>query len=332
MKAGTDRIFLYDLMKGLGMIAVVLAHIATNRNLEACICSFHMPLFFFVAGLLYKPKQNYISYLAERVLKPYFVFALVTYAYWFFGERFFRPTLYGAEPLSQFTNIFYPMNMTGPGPSYVFNSPLWFLPCFFVTCVTGYYLCTYLKKKLSVSLVLLVLVVFDNYYELWIPFYISEMLFALPFYLLAWLLKETDKKIMQIDLKNSYLIAFLSTIPFILAWFYSRPVGMKVNNYPFGYALCFFIAVVLIISLYIICKVIRHQKYLEWIGQNSLLIMVLHGPIERVLIYVTAMLISSDTNIIRESIPWSVTLMLLTLLFCVPCINFVKKYVRWLIA
>ena len=46
-----------DIMKGIGIILVILGHAIQNNYvpLNKVILSFHMPLFFFVSGMLFKP-------------------------------------------------------------------------------------------------------------------------------------------------------------------------------------------------------------------------------------------------------------------------------------
>ena len=54
------RVATFDIMKGIGIIAVIMGHIdALPYNLRIFIFSFHMPLFFIIAGYFFKPNNNF---------------------------------------------------------------------------------------------------------------------------------------------------------------------------------------------------------------------------------------------------------------------------------
>lgn len=64
-----------DIMKGIAILCVILGHIETlpiiGKNL---INSFHMPLFFIIAGYFYRPATNYKAKLNKdfkRLIVPY---------------------------------------------------------------------------------------------------------------------------------------------------------------------------------------------------------------------------------------------------------------------
>ena len=127
-----------DIMKGIGIMLVVFAHTYSN---SWAIYLFHMPLFFMLSGaVLVYAKHNY-SYKRrfKGIMVPYFVFSLLSFAYWCFVESRFRPIHDDAlflgylgtlnVKLQQFFNIFLAENS---GNSYIYNVVLWFLPCLFV--------------------------------------------------------------------------------------------------------------------------------------------------------------------------------------------------------
>lgn len=65
-----------DIVKGIGIIAVIVGHLTdVGRQF---IFSFHMPLFFFIAGLLYKPKSLRRSCKDDfkRLIIPYLITAV----------------------------------------------------------------------------------------------------------------------------------------------------------------------------------------------------------------------------------------------------------------
>lgn len=71
----TQRIEWVDIFKGIGITFVVIAHIWTSGG--KYIFWFHMPLFFFISGYLYKSEESIGKYFIKKVyhlLIPYFAF------------------------------------------------------------------------------------------------------------------------------------------------------------------------------------------------------------------------------------------------------------------
>ncbi len=71
-----------DLMKGLGMLAVILAHSKVPMLAHDFLYSFHMPLFFVVGGYLYKSRPvnvTWIKHNLKRLITPYVFFFVLPY-------------------------------------------------------------------------------------------------------------------------------------------------------------------------------------------------------------------------------------------------------------
>jgi len=73
-----NRLPYIDIAKGIGILLVALAHNGTAAYapfLHHWIYSFHMPLFFFLSGLFFKPDMAFLDLLRRRfdsLLKPFF--------------------------------------------------------------------------------------------------------------------------------------------------------------------------------------------------------------------------------------------------------------------
>ena len=66
------RIKWIDMLKGIGVIAVVVGHFYNNETLLRIISSFHMPLFFFISGYLFVPQKadEWIRKKYLSIIKP----------------------------------------------------------------------------------------------------------------------------------------------------------------------------------------------------------------------------------------------------------------------
>ena len=170
-----NRIEQVDILKGIGIILVILGHVTHNKDLFSFIYAFHMPLFFIVSGMFLHDKQGFIRKQAKSLLIPYLSFGLLSFVYWWLVESRFRELPAGETIGEQFINLFFPTGMQHC------NVVLWFLPCLFLACVMGNYLNRWITSKvikisLMVCLVCTVGFINENY-----PYHIGQALQALPY-------------------------------------------------------------------------------------------------------------------------------------------------------
>lgn len=89
------RVQWVDWCKGIGILLVLLGHTLRTDVSLVYVYGFHMPLFFFLSGLVCNEKKyNWKSFLKSRfntLIIPYIVFYLLTWLYWLFIERSVRP-------------------------------------------------------------------------------------------------------------------------------------------------------------------------------------------------------------------------------------------------
>lgn len=134
---GHQRIEWIDMAKGVGLILVIYGHIPFRPEWwNVWLCSFHMPLFFFMAGITYNivkycDFKAFIRNKLKTLIVPYFIFAGITWIW-----NFLICVVYllkdGTEidfmyQLKQFLGIFLQIRTTSYGIG------VWFIPCIFVT-------------------------------------------------------------------------------------------------------------------------------------------------------------------------------------------------------
>jgi len=69
-----------DAVKGLGIVAVVWGHVIVDPALRGWVYLWHMPLFFFLAGYVFKPATDLRRSVRERSLRllvPYALFGML---------------------------------------------------------------------------------------------------------------------------------------------------------------------------------------------------------------------------------------------------------------
>ncbi len=137
-----------DVLKGLGMLLVIIGHTTNDKTLFSFIYSFHMPLFFFISGILFNPtKYDTLKTLlvskVKTLLIPYVFFFFITYFYWLIIEKNLRSIdVSWYKPL---IGLFYGVE---DGTGYLINNTvLWFLPALFTTEILFYSIFKFISKK-----------------------------------------------------------------------------------------------------------------------------------------------------------------------------------------
>jgi len=137
----TTRNDTLDALKGIGVLFVVLGHnwiVSEKGELFRIIFSFHMPLFFFVAGVLLRTDLSFGLFLysrAQSLLKPFFATLLIVAA----ATTVAR--LAGAQGVGDTSWLRLLFWLYGTGPVMPWNlTPLWFLPHLFLALMLSFLL------------------------------------------------------------------------------------------------------------------------------------------------------------------------------------------------
>lgn len=130
-----SRVEWVDAAKAIGIILVLLGHAPLPVDMKVFIYAFHMPLFFWLAGLFFKPAGHFTNFAADKALRlllPYLGFGLLSYVVWL-GLRNFSKMAASTPILDPLWGLFY-----GVGAWLPQNMPLWFLPCLFCSLLLLY--------------------------------------------------------------------------------------------------------------------------------------------------------------------------------------------------
>lgn len=320
---GGYRVPLYDNLKAVGIILVVLGHVTVNHGFGKFIYSFHMPLFFFISGMLYKPKERYALKLARSLLWPYLVFAVLSFLYWAVLEVRFRPIPDGTGRVEQFVGIFWPVPQGEQ--AYLMNIVLWFLPALYLCSNAYHYALRRIDSAKGRLAVVALLVVMLQFAELSLPLCIPQALCALPFFALGHIVKDKPRPYINAGkgVKASALI--FAVLLFVSVYMWSPGGDMRVLTFPYGYTAYFVVASFCIVSLCLLCPSGTY-KPLSVLGRGSLFIMLTHEPLKRIVIKLYSVAVSSDVDCVRESISHSLIITAILILILYPVSIFVHKH------
>ena len=252
----------FDIMKGIGIVAVIIGHSSIPVSLRNFIFTWHMPMFFMISGYFYRPNSVVVS------LKKNFKSLIIPYlftAVFLSLLTFVAPLIGNKEPysLNLFINQVYAIiygagsAMLPNGGNY-FVGAIWFLLALFwcrfafniiYTRVNDYYI--------IITLLVSILSTFTAQY-VFIPSNVLQGFSAMLFFLLGYIAKER-----KILFKNvNIFIVYSIILVLILYSSFQGPIGMVTCYYP-----CFIINIVASVGAgYLIYKISSSISDTKWGG------------------------------------------------------------------
>ena len=318
-----NRIHFLDIAKGIGIYLVVLGHVTHSEWLWYYIWQFHMPLFFFISGLLYIPKDSFKAFLIKRTKSlyiPYVIFFLVTFAYWIFFERKYR----GSEIPISYELVGLPYG-TYEGGHLFFNGVLWFLPCLYVTEIIFYFIAK-LKERIGILAGIICSFAIGQFLLLkgvdYLPFGLHTAFNAILFYGIGYLLKPF---LIQLNKKNkTHQVLFLIGCFAIQLLYLGKYVSnIKVCTIPYSFLAFAGIGFFLILS-----NLLNRNRVIEYFGRNTLVILGLHAPIMRAIIFIAATITHFDAETLRQNVFFSIIISIVILLIMLVFTETWRKYVK----
>lgn len=259
---------------------VVLGHNSIPAVGFGWIYSFHMPLFFFISGYLFSPYKYTFGEFFKRksghFLLPYFNFFIVVYIYWAVVIQ--KIWINHTDILKPFYDfIFASTHLQG-----VFT-PLWFLPCLFLTEII-FYLISRAPKKLWFVLVILTSIIgfwLSFLFKSGLPWSVNTALISTLFFFVGY--KTNELKIFE-KLKNKYSllsIAILLLATNLIAYKINGTIDLLNNHFQnyFWFLLAALAGIYAItISAILLSPSEKHwSRLMSFFGRNSLTVMCLQS-------------------------------------------------------
>lgn len=226
-----QRIKHIDVIKGISIMLVVLGHspwvLEQSPKANAIGLSFRMPLFFFAAGIFFKPHISFSKLFwgkLDALIKPYAVtlLLLAPYQLWLLGENAYKVLV----------GIAY-----GNGETIIW-SPMWFLPHLFVVFLFSWGLLRATKLEQAAALqrnLVMVLLLVSGYaftMHLW-PYLVNTLAANANWY---------GNDLARLGLPFGVDIVMLSSFFFLLGYLLKpQMVHYRFRPWMFGLALLFFV-------------------------------------------------------------------------------------------
>lgn len=253
-----------DNLKVIGILAVILGHI--NSPFGTFIYSWHMPLFFMIAGFFIKFDLAIKAFLKKdfkRLMIPYFIFSIVG----LFVETIKRIVLHRNELdyIHELKGVFIWMDMSSLMNSYAFV--LWFLPALFFSRMLLVVFHKYIRNLFFEFILISALFSISFIFEL--PFAIDNSLNAILFVFIG----NTFFKCYQ-DIKLFYILPLIAILLYFVFGVPSLDIASK--NYDNIFVNIFFALGV----VYFIIQILKQFNYSSTLlniwGGNTMLLFILH--------------------------------------------------------
>lgn len=280
------RITYIDIAKGIGIILVIAGHLFRyDSYINTVIFSFHMPLFFFLAGMV-EHHQNlkfseYLKKAFRNCLLPWIMFYIIG-----FLCTLLIPKWYSNFNVNEVAEHIYIMNMDN-----IHVGQIWFLVSLFNVKILFWFFCRYIIKNKNVPFTLFSLIAITIIQklavaiaEIYLPYHklplrIDCSLIGMVFYIIGFIYKEYKDEVSE----QVHIFTFLICLLLVAVSPYNKHINVA-NIYLgeddyFFYIFAFSgIFMVLIISKYIERKSYHWLRdTLQYIGKMSLYVFAVHS-------------------------------------------------------
>lgn len=275
----SNRVEYVDVLRGIGIILMILGHIGFGATFDIYIHAFHMPLFFFVSGFFYQ-KDSHITFkeflkkISKQLLIPYLfwgIFCIIFYTIYTRGNK--EILLISLKQMFTINNNGFPI-----------AGALWFLSCMFFCKIILYVLGKNIKKETIFGSICILLMIIGIYFQkifnirLW--YSIDTAFVGVGLIYLGYLFNrfKLQDKIVP---KNLLVMIIL----FIINYFCiikTNYVNMRTDTYPNILLFLFNFIVSQIVYISISKILLKYNKinlvtrFLKFIGKNSICFLCLN--------------------------------------------------------
>lgn len=306
------RLPFVDVMKGVGIIFIILLHCGVAESSIKFTQSFNITLFFFISGFFFDVSRGLKSFIIGK-------FNTLIIPYFFFSSLMLIPHLiFKSRDLDILSVKYFLFFYLEP-----FNNPLWFLRCLFLGSLFYYMCLKYISKdiiRLIVCFFVSIVVYFFTRYfkndflifEYWffVKMNLLTSLFSLPFLCVGHVcFKKWKSKIIQSRWN------MLGGIVFVLIYLLTLQdkIGLWGANFGNNIFLFYINSFSAIFAIFLLSILVGDILYISFIGRYSLIVLGTH-----------AILIELIKGVFPNISLW---LLLFLILFISPFVIFVlKKY------
>ena len=271
-----NRIVEIDLLKGFGIVLMIMGHIGFGKAFDTWIHSFHMPIFFVISGFLWKKRnisfKDFFKRKASSLLIPYCFFSIFHLIVWTILQLLKNHFIEFSSVVSTLFHIFI-INTDGMP----ICGALWFLTALFFVEVIYFFIDRirnkYLKYVAIISLSFFGCIM-PGFFRLPLGMDISFM--GVGLFQIGNILRTADN---LIKIESNLFFIILSILLGSLICFINIPINVRSGIY--GNILLYYTCVLLMtigwyafFKFFFKCKILK--SIMIYIGQNSIVYLCLN--------------------------------------------------------
>lgn len=275
-----------DLAKGVGIILIMIGHafsiIPKNHLFRIIIYGFHVPLFFFLAGITFKKKsglsfEQLLKGLLKNLMIPYISCTLLICLFNVFWTRFDG----GMAPFFNNINAFFIQIRT---------SALWFIPVLFISEIICWMIFQFFNtrflRSFAITIIYLGGIIYVQNWNIPLFWNIDVVPFACVYIYLGMELFQKDILSKQSSGHHFILFLILTCISFASAYsnYFSQPNNMflDIGMYESYYHIYFLFLISSLSGIYSVIHfsmLIGSLPIINKIGRNSFAYFALHQKV-----------------------------------------------------
>lgn len=247
-----SRLYYMDIFRATGIILMVAGHVGFGTAFDKFIHAFHMPMFFFISGFLYSPKditiKNFVLKKAKSLLLPYFSFGIF---HTIINLRF-------NQSITPFLNLLTTNTLSMP-----IAGALWFLTALFFTDIFFFLLNRWNLKWLILPLALFGCTT-SYIFPFTLPWALGPAFVGLGLYECGYLFKTHEKQLYFLLNLSPLSCVCLGSVTAVLI-FLNGYINMRQETYAF--IPLFWVNALLSVSVGIsLSKIAEHFVRENWLG------------------------------------------------------------------
>lgn len=299
-----------DIAKGIGMLAVIVAHIGIGKAGNILLYSFHLPLFFIISGYFFKMEDDIKNFLLKKskgYLVPYFACAIVIACFLpiqYHTEMWYAPFFYAGFVLQ--------MRYT----------TLWFLATLYVAVLLFWCICKRCKnhtgKIMVVSATLsIIFICYDEFVGQALPWNIDTAFIVLIYLALGYSMKQNDRMEQLVHVKWKWLLIIAGVVvsgACTIANYKLCQESYEMFRCQYGiFPLTITAAITGSLSIILFSSYLQKEKILAWIGQNTMSFFAFHQSVAMVIM---GMICNRSKLLIEHSVLYKSVMFFGTLAIC----------------
>ncbi len=270
------RIEWVDIGKYICIMFVMLSHLECGTDeLRTFYAPFFLTVFFFLAGYVYRQPGSFKEHLykkAKGLLLPWFIFSnlniLLSAIMTFKGNRNIT------------TEIMWNLVQIRP-----LGDGLWFISALFVAFIPFYFIIKMNNRKKAITIAA-ILAILSNIYTIYmpddffpwgnnaLPWHLEYFFKAMLWMVLGYYYKNEFENIL--DKYNTWINTIILTVVYLIIVYIPLEFSNDIIQMLFQVYVKSIIGIIVIIMY---CKKIKSNKYISYVGANTIIYFALHGKI-----------------------------------------------------